>query len=261
MQTDLTQAAKWLGDHRLTLNLKKTKAMFFGTAPKLNTVSIEHIDFDQSKIDLVDKYKYLGLMLDCQLRFDKHVVYLQSKVFPKMKTLSRIRCYIGQKLALYLYNTLINPLFVFNDYVYDSLSASDSSKLQVMQNNCICTCLKAHRQTPRTELFEKSGIKPLEIQRKENTTGIVYLGLNQLSTPFVNSLFSKTENKNGRVLRSEIKGDVVKTPKLKIAQGNIRYRGPVYYNKVGVDIRNAKRFKNFKRRLKMSDTFRWQTQQ
>ena len=203
---------------------EKTKIMCFGMNHTLQMVMNVHVSHDSIEVEIVDKFKYLGIILNLYLRFDKHVTYLQSKVFPKMKTLSRIKCYIGQKLAIYLYNTLINPLFTFNDYVYDALSVSDSSKLQVLQNNCIRTCLKAHRQMPRVELFENSGIKPLETQRKENTAGIVYLGLNQLSTPFVNSLFSRSENKTEIVLRSEIKGDVIVPPaRLKVTQGNIRY--------------------------------------
>ena len=111
----------------------------------------------------------------------------------------------------------------------------------------------------RLELYSRSGIKPLAVQRKENTSGMVYLGLNQLSTPFVNSLFSKAENTGGMTLRSEIKGDViVPVTKLSLTKGNIRHRGAVYYNKVGLDIRTAKTFKTFKRRLKKSTIFNGQ---
>ena len=73
-------------------------------------------------------------------------------------------------------------------------------------------------------------------------------------------MFSKAENTGGMTLRSEIKGDVVvPNTKLSLAKGNIRYRVPTCYNKVGLEIRNAKTFKTFKRRLKKSDTYRWQT--
>ena len=174
-----------------------------------------------------------------------------------MKTLSRIRCYVGKSTALYLHKTLINPLFGFNDYVYDNLSAEDNNKLQVVQNSCLRTCLKAAIKTPRSVLYAESGIKPLATQRCENSAGIVYLGLNQLSTPFVNSLFTKVESNNSRVLRSEIRGDVlIPFVKLETVRGNTRYRGPRYYNKVGPEIRSAKTFKTFKRRLKKSNIFK-----
>ena len=106
MNIELRQAATWLSDYRLTLNLKKTKAMFFGTGAKLKQINTTQMNFSGVNIDVVDCYKYLGIMLDSQLRFSKHVAYLQSKIWPKMKTLARVRCYIGKTTALYLYNTL-----------------------------------------------------------------------------------------------------------------------------------------------------------
>ena len=114
-----------------------------------------------------------------------------------------------------------------------ALSLKDNNTPQVIQNNCIRTCMKADRLTPRDTLYKSSGIRPLCCQCKENTAGIVYLGLNKLSTPFVNMLFSKTESTGQRVLRSEIKGDVVvPVTKLKTVSGNIWYRGPLYHNKI-----------------------------
>ena len=154
------------------------------------------------------------------------------------------------------YNTLINPLFSFNDYVYDNLSATDNNNLQVIQNSCICICLKAVRTTPRSVLYAESGIRPLATQRSENTAGIVYLGLNKLSTPFVNSLFTKVEGNNHRVMRSEIKGDiVVPFVKLETVRGNIRYTGLCYYNKIGPEVRTAKTCKTFTRWLKKESLF------
>ena len=177
-----------------------------------------------------------------------------------MKTLSRVRCYVGKNTALYLYGTLISPLFNFNNYVYDNLSATDNNKLQVIQNNCIRICLKANRTTPREVLYAQSRTCPLSTQQCESTTGIVYLGLNKLSTPFVNNLFTKVESKNQRVLRSEFKGDVmVPCTKLETVRGNIRYRGPLYYNKIGPDVHTAKTYKTFKRRLKKTNIFSWRS--
>ena len=100
----------------------------------------------------------------------------------------------------------------------------------------------------RSKLYAESGIRPLATQRCESTAGIVYLGLNKLSTPFVNNLFSKVEGDNQRVVRSEIKGDVV-VPfvKLETVRGNIRFRGPCNYNKIGPEVRTAKTYKTFKR--------------
>ena len=132
---DLKSAIGWLNSHKLTLNLQKTKAMFFGSRQKLRNVNIETMVCDDSEIEVVQKYKYLGMILDTELKFDQHVRYLHGKIYPKMKTLGRIRTQVGQGTAIYLYNSLINPLFTFNDFIYASMLEGDKAKLHVLQNS------------------------------------------------------------------------------------------------------------------------------
>ncbi len=117
MSNDLNQCSTWLNDHRLALNVGKTKLMFFGTAAKLSCVETTEIDFVNGTVFVVDEYKYLGMMLDCRLRFDKHVNYVRSKIIPKMKTLGKIRKFVNRSTSLYLYSSLIKPVFEYNDYI------------------------------------------------------------------------------------------------------------------------------------------------
>ena len=139
--------------------------MFFRTGPKLKNITDTSMTFNNVEIAITDSYKYLGVMLDSKLRFDRHVNYMHSKIYPKLKMLGRIRCYIGQGMAIYLYNCLINPLFSFSDVVYNSMSKTDAAKLQVLQNNCICTCLKCDKLTSGQDLYSSSGIKPIHLHR------------------------------------------------------------------------------------------------
>ena len=181
---------------------------------------------------------------------------MYSKIYPKLKMLGRIRCYIGQGTALYLYNCLINPLFTFSDVVYDTISNTDAHRLQVLQNNCIRVCLKCDKLTLRQVLYEMSGIKPLDVQRKENTCVMVYKGLNQESTPFLNNLFSHTLDVNSKVTRLGVQGGIyVPNTRLKLTEGNIRTRGPMYYNRVPSDIWEAKTRNTLKKHLKKSNVF------
>ena len=53
--------------------------MFFGTPAKLKQTNVTHLDFNGIEINMVESYKYLGIMLDGPLHFDKHVSYLQGE--------------------------------------------------------------------------------------------------------------------------------------------------------------------------------------
>ncbi len=224
LMKDLNAGMTWLNNHKLSLNLQKTKVMMFGTNREVNNMSISSVKFGEESLEIVNKYKYLGVVLDGKLKFDQHVKYIHGKIYPKMKTLGRVHNQIGKGTAIYLYKSLINPLFTFSDYIYAGISEQDKSKLQVLQNSCIRICLKCEKRMPRAILYNESGIEPLEVQRSQNTACLVYQGMNQMSTPFINQLYSKVHD-TGRVLRSELKEDLI-IPKtcLEVCKGNVRYR-------------------------------------
>ena len=75
-------------------------------------------------------------------------------------------------------------------------------------------------------------------------------GWNEISTPHINNMFNRKTNNNGRVLRSEIRGDVwVPKYHLEISKGNIAHRGGRYYNDIPHDTRNINSNKAFTRKL------------
>ena len=248
---DLSQCSTWLNDHRLALNVDKTKLMFFGTGTKTNAIETSALTLDLGTVCTVDEYKYLGMMLDCNLRFNKHAKYVRSKIIPKMKTLGKIRKFVNQHTALYLYTSLIKPVFEYNDYIYDPMTAEDANSLEVLQNNCLRICLQANRYTSRQELYSRAGITSLAQSREDHTAKMVYLGTKGKSTPFVNSLFNKVSEVHDRNTRSSSQNLLaVPRSKLHCCTGNIKIRGPVCFNKLPEDIRHSTSLDVFKRQQK-----------
>ena len=250
LEVQLSNAHTWLLNHRLTLNVRKTKIMFFGTNSKLSQIDSTTLVTANGNPDIVDQFKYPGIMLDPKLNFSAHANYVCKKVTPKLKTLGRNRCYIGRPTALYLFNSLIAPLFSFNDHVYDSMGKVDANKLQVLHNRCIRVCLKCGKRTPRIEMYQDSQILPLYIQRRIHTCGIVHKALNEESTPYVNNMFNLTGNETGTTTRSEARGDIrIMNTRLGISRGNIAVCGAKYFNDINVEIRGIDSNRAFVRKL------------
>ncbi len=231
--------------------------MYFGTKAKLKQVPSDSLVVGNDTIEVVETFKYLGVLLDGSLKFDAHTEYVCKQVCARLKTLGGVRCYIGTKTSLYLYNSLIAPMFTFNDYIYDGLDQKHCNKLQTAQNNCIRTCLACDKRTPRSELYEASNVLSLCEQRVLSTSTLVYLGMNQQSTPFVNNLFRHVTCNTPRETRSMINRELyIPRVKLKCCEQNIRHRGPVYYNKIPLNIRDSETHKSFRRKLKRSRCLR-----
>ena len=64
LRIELANAAKWMNDHRLSLNLAKTKVMYFGTQNTLKKINTTTLKFESTDIEVVKSFKYLGMQLD-----------------------------------------------------------------------------------------------------------------------------------------------------------------------------------------------------
>ena len=85
----------WFSEHKLALNLSKTRAMLFGKRQKLTRTDELDIIHNNVEVENVTSFKYLGVMLDECLKFEAHVKYIKRKVYAKMKALGRLRQYIS----------------------------------------------------------------------------------------------------------------------------------------------------------------------
>ena len=74
LNEDLLNVNEWLREHRLVLNTAKTKYMIFGTPQKLKNIT-EPIDINvnQTQLERVYGYKYLGVFLDQYLNWNDHL--------------------------------------------------------------------------------------------------------------------------------------------------------------------------------------------
>ena len=60
---------QWLQEHRLSLNIKKTKLIVFGTGYRLQNVGDMTICLNNTRIELASDFKHLGIVLDSTLSF------------------------------------------------------------------------------------------------------------------------------------------------------------------------------------------------
>ena len=65
---------------------------------------------DGQTLDRVHCYKYLGLSIDDNLNFNKHVQDMNKIVTHKLYMFSKVRFYIGEKEVILLFKTMILPI-------------------------------------------------------------------------------------------------------------------------------------------------------
>ena len=74
--------------------------MTFGTRQKVKKAKETEVNMNNSRLQIVPTYKYLGFTLDSTLTFNSQVKNVISMVTYKANLLSKIRSYITDKVAL-----------------------------------------------------------------------------------------------------------------------------------------------------------------
>ncbi len=75
LRIEISTVQQWLYANKVTRNVCKTKLMIFGAKNKLKDIPISLIDLKihNEKIELLNEFKYLCVILDNTLNFNAHI--------------------------------------------------------------------------------------------------------------------------------------------------------------------------------------------
>ena len=110
---DLSNFKLWCTRNKLTLNVSTTKYVTFGLKSQTKKIRDHHVHIDDLQIDHVSSYKYLGVTLDMNLTYTKHLQNCLSIATHKAYLLSKIRTYISSDAAVRIYKTMILPIIEY----------------------------------------------------------------------------------------------------------------------------------------------------
>ena len=219
--------------NKLSLNTNKTKSMLLGTKQRLQGATPIEIINGAKKVEMVDHFKYLGVVLDNCLTFDRHVSYIKKKVYVRLRALGQLRQYISRNLALQIYKSLIVPHFDYADVCYDAMTTQNAKKLQTLQNSCIRICLQRDRRSNVASLHRDSKLLTLTERRNIHSCNLVYNGLAGMSTQGINNMFHHIADTRERTTRAST-SLMLEVPigKREISKSNLKWRGATYYNQL-----------------------------
>ena len=191
LNQDLEVARNWLDANKLSLNIAKTKVMFFCHPRNTYLANVElTITTGRATIEQVSSFKYLGLIVDNHLSFTEHCNNICKRVDQRTGLLWRIRSFIPESLALHLYNSLLHPHFLYCAHLYDGCNLTNQRRLQVSQNNALRAVLQAPPRCSTEQLHTKCKVDWLDVGRAKLTCIEAYKCLHGLNPPEVNNLVS-----------------------------------------------------------------------
>ena len=163
LQQDIDSISKWTSINFMTFNCDKCKFML--VSRKKSNIPSQPLYLNESLLESVSTFKYLGILLSSDLTWSKHVQSICSKARKLIGLLyRRYYQYSDCDTLLQLYLSLIRPHTEYAVPVWDPHLQNDISSLENLQKFALRVCSKQWN-TGYSELLNLCNVSSLENRR------------------------------------------------------------------------------------------------
>ena len=116
---------------------------------------------DNVKIDMVDKTKFLGVVIDPFLTFNPHISYIKGKIARGVGILNKCKRYLNESTLVTLYYSFVYPYFNYCNCIWGNTYQTYLDPLIKLQKRAVRTISFSDRIAHTEPLFKRLGILSL----------------------------------------------------------------------------------------------------
>ena len=135
INVDLKKLLKWLKANKIFLNVKKTETILFKTTNRKLNYDLK-IKLDGKRLSLSSSTKYLGVIINENLSWSKHVELLASKLRRTNGTLSNLRHFVTKDMIRSIYFALFHSHLVYSLEVWGQ-NLPKNSRIEKLQKSAV----------------------------------------------------------------------------------------------------------------------------
>ena len=129
IQEDLIDISNWFKTNKLALNETKTKFIVFHTQsnkpPDTFKITLNNVDLER-----VANTKFLGVMIQENLRWKTHIDYVCNRVSRATAVLARLKYYLPKHALLLIYNSLCISHMSYAISVWGAAASSSFKRIE-----------------------------------------------------------------------------------------------------------------------------------
>ena len=134
IEKELLKVKSWLDVNKIALNLDKTKFMVYNYR---KNIEIPDIPFCNQLIERTNKTKFLGVIIDENLRFDSHINHINTKLARCNGILYKLNKFLPYHILKSLYFTLFHPYILYAIEIWHGASQTQIQSVQILQKKAI----------------------------------------------------------------------------------------------------------------------------
>ena len=237
---ELNLLSEWSASNKLSINYGRTKSYYM-----INTYcNVEHdafeININDVKLENVPQAKYLGVVLDPKLKFDKHIDCIAGKISKSIGILFKLKkLKIPTQILKQIYYSLIYSIINYNICAYGGTYNTHINRLFLLQKRAVRLICGESFLAHTDPIFYRTKI--LKIQDIYRLNVAVYMFGARHSGEFDRNHPYPTRSYN----------DLVPLyARLNVTQNSLKVSGPSVWNSIPQEIRNLPTLSMFKNRYK-----------
>ena len=194
-------------------------------------------------IECEDVVKLLGIDIDYQLKFDKHVNNLCRKASQQLAVLKRIGKHLCHLSKLTIFHTFILSHFNFCPLAWHFCNSGNTKKLEKVQERALRFIYSDYISDYNT-LLEKAHVSSLHVKRLRTMALETFKIVNKLSPPILQDLVHKKDTKYSFRYSNILQVHTVRTTSY--GKQSFRYAAAVLWNTLPEHFRTTNSFSHFK---------------
>lgn len=245
VRNDVRSITDFLNTKKLALNEKKTTYMIIHSPyQKLNDANEIFIN-DDFVMERTRTAKYLGLILDENLKFDDHCKQLESKLSSCSGMLWKLKNKLPVHIKKKIYMTLFESHLLYMNVIWGTACDNIIKPLQSIQNRALRSVFNLDKRHNRTDMYthKTENCRPIRALNLLLTATYIHKCLNGFSHS--NIKYTYTSHRRGR--SSNNKELQISTSKTNYGHKSITSMGIKLYNSLPTDLKE----------LKSPATFKW----
>src|SRR6266403_5915134 len=138
--------------NRLSVNPSKTEFLLIGTPQQRSKLTSSTLTFQATPLSTVSSCRNLGVILDNDLSFKRHISSICSSSFYHIRQLRQIRSSLDRNSAIVHANSLVSSKLDYCNSLFYGLPDLSLHRLQIVQNALarvvVPTARRAHHISP-----------------------------------------------------------------------------------------------------------------
>lgn len=158
---DLDLYNKWLYYNKLKINIDKTKYILFKQKNKKIGGNL-NIKIDNQELEKVFAVKYLGLIIDESISWEKHLHRITDKILAMIPVIYKCRTYLNDKTKYLIYNTFFLTHFRYLIPIWGTCYTTSFEKMQILQNKILKIIFNYNILTSTDQLYKELKVPKLK---------------------------------------------------------------------------------------------------